>query len=73
MTPMARTRSISSIDAEIAKIEEELIKVRKKQESLEDELLKLQKTKQEIETRQVMDAFRKSGKSMRELMIFLEG
>ena len=73
MTPMARTRSISSIDAEIMKIEEELNKVRRKQESLEDQLLKLQKVKQEIETRQVMDAFRKSGKSMRELMIFLEG
>ena len=70
---MARTRSISSIDAEIMKIEEELNKVRRKQESLEDQLLKLQKVKQEIETRQVMDAFRKSGKSMRELMIFLEG
>ena len=70
---MARTRSISSIDAEIMKIEEELNKVRRKQESLEDQLLKLQKVKQEIETRQVMDAFRKSGKSMRELTIFLEG
>ena len=44
---MARTRSISSIDAEIMKIEEELNKVRRKQESLEDQLLKLQKVKQE--------------------------
>lgn len=70
---MARTRSISSIDTEIMKIEEELIKVRKKQESLENELLKLQRAKQEIETKQVMDAFRKSSKSMRELLIFLEG
>lgn len=70
---MARTRSISSIDSEIQKIEDELIKVRKKQETLEETLLKLQKTKQEIETKQVMDAFKKSGKSMRELLIFLEG
>lgn len=70
---MARTRSISSIDSEIQKIEEELIKVRKKQETLEETLLKLQKAKQEIETKQVMDAFKKSGKSMRELLIFLEG
>jgi len=69
---MARNRSISSIDAEIQKIEDELIKVRKKQENLEENLLKLQKAKQEIETKQVMDAFKKSGKSMRELMIFLE-
>lgn len=70
---MARTRSISSIDSEIQKIEDELIKVRKKQETLEETLLKLQKAKQEIETKQVMDAFKKSGKSMRELLIFLEG
>lgn len=73
MTPMARTRSISSIDSEIQKIEDELIKVRKKQETLEETLLKFQKVKQEIETKQVMDAFKKSGKSMRELLIFLEG
>ena len=39
---MARTRSISSIDSEIQKIEAELIKVRNKQESLESTLLELQ-------------------------------
>jgi len=70
---MARTRSITSIDNEIKKIEDELTRVRTKQEELENQLLELQNAKQEIETRQVMDAFRKSGKSMRELMIFLEG
>ena len=36
---MARTRSISSIDSEIQKIEAELIKVRNKQENLESTLL----------------------------------
>lgn len=46
---MARTRSISSIDSEIQKIEAELIKVRNKQENLESTLLELQKQKQEIE------------------------
>lgn len=70
---MARKRSISSIESEIRKIEEELIKVHKKQENLEAELLKRQKEKQEIETNQIMDAFKKSGKSMRELMVFPEG
>lgn len=43
---MARTRSISSIDSEIQKIEAELIKVRNKQENLESTLLELQKQKQ---------------------------
>jgi len=70
---MARTRSISSIDTEIRKLEDELVKVRMKQEEIESKLLNLQNEKQEIESKQVMDAFRKSGKSMRELMIFLEG
>jgi hypothetical protein len=40
--------------------------------SLSARLFELQKTKQEIETKKVMDAFRKSGKSMQELMTFLE-
>ena len=70
---MARTRSITSINNEIKKVEEELIKVQKKQEELEARLLDLQNAKQEIETKQVMDAFKKIGKSMHELMVFLEG
>ena len=71
--PLARTRSIPSINNEIKKVEEELIKVHNKQEELEAQLLDLQNAKQEIETKQVMDAFKKSGKSMHELMVFLEG
>jgi len=70
---MARNRSVTSIDSEIKKIEAELTKVYKKQEDLESKLSKLQKAKQEIEAKQIVDAFRKSGKSMHELMIFLEG
>lgn len=70
---MARKRSISSIDTEIQKIEEELGKVRKRQEDLESHLAVLQKEKREMETKRIMDAFEKSGKSMQELMIFLEG
>ena len=70
---MARTRSITSINNEIKKVKEELIKVHNKQEELEAQLLDLQNAKQEIETKQVMDAFKKSGKSMHELMVFLEG
>lgn len=69
---MSRTRSIFSIDTEIKKVEDELIKVQQKQEALEARLLELQKAKHEIEARQIMDAFHNSGKSLRELMIFLE-
>ena len=70
---MSRTRSISSIDNEIKKVEDELIKVQQKQEALEARLLELQKAKHGIESKQIMDAFHNSGKSLRELMIFLEG
>lgn len=39
----------------------------------ESKLIELQKAKQEIEVKQVMTAFKKSGKTMHELVIFLEG
>ena len=68
---MARTKSTTSIEAEIAKINGELAKLQKKQEALSDRLLKLQKQKQEQEAKQVMEAFQKSGKSLQELMTFL--
>lgn len=69
---MARTRSISSIEQEISKVEAELVKAQKKCDSLSAQLLELQKLKQEQETKKIMDAFRKSGKSMNELLTFLD-
>lgn len=59
---MTRTHSITSIYNETKKVEEELTKVLNKQEKLEARLHK---------TKQVMDAFKKSGKSLHELMVFL--
>ena len=69
---MPRMRSISSIETEISRVESELAKAQKKCDALSARLLELQTTKQEIEAKKVMDAFRKSGKSMQELMTFLE-
>ena len=69
---MARTKSTTSIEVEIIKINGDLAKLQKKQEALSDRLLELQKQKQEYEFKQVMDAFRKSGKSLQELMTFLD-
>jgi len=69
---MARTRSISSIDAEISKVEKELAKAQERVDNLAAKLLELQKTKQEHEVKQVMDAFRKSGKTLQELLTFLD-
>ena len=69
---MARTRSISSIETEITKVTSELQKAQEKVDELSQKLLELQETKQSIEAKQIMDAFRKSGKSMQELMTFLD-
>lgn len=68
---MARARSIKSIEAEISRVEADLAKAQEKCDSLSARLLELQKAKQDVEAKQVMDAFRKSGKSMQELMTFL--
>ena len=67
---MARTRSISSIEAEIAKAEAELNKAQEKVDAISAKLLKLQK--QEHEARQIMEAYKKSGKTLQELMTFLD-
>ena len=69
---MARTRSISSIETEIKKVTDELQKAQEKVDDLTKRLLELQEQKQSIEAKQIMDAFRKSGKSMQELMMFLD-
>ena len=69
---MARMKSISSIETEIAKVEAELAKVQEKYDSLAARLLELQKLKKDYEAKQIMEAFQKSGKSLQELMTFLE-
>lgn len=69
---MARTRSISSIETEITKVSAELQKAQEKVDDLTQRLLELQEQKQSIETKQIMYAFRRSGKSMQELMTFLD-
>ena len=72
MMVMARTRSISSIDTEIAKLQAELTKAQEKVDALSTRILELQNQKQLAEAKQVMDAFKRSGKSMQELMNFLD-
>ncbi len=69
---MARMKSISSIEAEIEKLEAELDKAQKRVDAISAKLLKAQKQKQEYETRQIIEAYRKSGKSLQELMTFLD-
>lgn len=54
------------------KVTAELQKAQEKVDELSQKLLELQETKQSIEAKQIMDAFRKSGKSVQELMTFLD-
>lgn len=67
---MARTRTISSIETELAKAEEDLNKAQEKVDTLSAKVLELQKRKQEYEAKQIMDAYRKSGKTIDEVLTF---
>ncbi len=69
---MARMRSISSIETEIAKVENDLSKTQARYDALAARLLELQQLKKDYEAKQIMDAFHKSGKTMDELMTFLD-
>lgn len=69
---MARTRSANSIDTELSKIQEELTKPQEKEEALKARQLELQNLKQAQVTKQIMDVYQKSGKSLEELLTFLD-
>ncbi len=69
---MARMRSMSSIDAEISKVEKDLAKAQARYDELAAKLLELQQLKKDYEAKQIIDAFHRSGKSLSELMTFLE-
>lgn len=69
---MARTKSISAIETELKKAEDDLKKAQEKVDILSDRVLKLQQQKQEYESRQIIDAYKKSGKTLGELLTFLD-
>ena len=69
---MARTKSISAIETELKKAEDDLKKTQEKVDILSDRVLKLQQQKQEYESRQIIDAYKKSGKTLDELLTFLD-
>ena len=72
MISMARMKSISTIETELKKAESDLKKAQEKVDLLSDRVLELQKQKQEYETRQIIDAYKKSSKSLEELLTFLD-
>ena len=69
---MARTKSISAIETELKKAEDDLKKAQEKVDILSDRVLKLQQQKQEYESRQIIDAYKKSVKTLDELLTFLD-
>ena len=69
---MARTKSISAIETELKKAEDDLKTAQEKVDILSNRVLKLQQQKQEYESRQIIDAYKKSGKTLDELLTFLD-
>lgn len=69
---MARTKSISAIEAELKKAEDDLKKAQEKVDVLSERVLKLQQQKQVYEAKQIIDAYKKSGKTLEELLTFLD-
>ena len=69
---MARVRTIESINAEIAKSQEELNNLHQKYDKTAAKLEVLQEQKQKYQTKLVMKALQSSGKSFDELMTFLK-
>ena len=69
---MSRMKSISAIETELKKAEDDLKKAQEKVDILSNRVLKLQQQKQEYESRKIIDAYKKSGKTLDELLTFLE-
>lgn len=61
----------SAIETEITNIKNELSKLQMEQDNLNSRLNKLLEQKKNYESKEIMDAYLKSGKSYQELMIFL--
>ncbi|MBR0409675.1 MAG: DUF4315 family protein, partial [Eubacterium sp.] len=64
-------KSISTIETELRKAEADLKKAQEKVDTLSERVLELQQQKQEYETRQIIDAYKRSGKTLDELLTFL--
>jgi phage shock protein A len=69
---MPRQKSLSSYDKEIKVLKSHLTKTKLRYEALEDKMIALQEKRNEQEAKKIMAAYRKSNRSLQELMIFLE-
>ena len=69
---MPRQKSIASYDKDIQTLKSQLTKAKLRYEALEDKMIALQEKRNEQEAKQIMAAYRRSNRSLQELMIFLE-
>ena len=69
---MARKKSTELIDSEISKIKSDMARLQDRYDKLAEKLLVLQEQKWQQEAATIMDAYRRSGKSLDEIMTFLE-
>jgi septal ring factor EnvC (AmiA/AmiB activator) len=69
---MARMKSIASIEAQIAKTQEDMVKPKARYDVIADDLEKLLVQKKEHQVRQIMDAFTISGNSFQEIINSLD-
>lgn len=68
---MARKKSTEAIEAEINKVKSDMSKLQDSYNQLADRLKDLQDQKRRMEADIIMDAYLKSGKSLDEIMTFL--
>ena len=69
---MARKKSTESIDSEISKIKSDMARLQDRYDKLAEKLKVLQEQKWQQEAATIMDAYGRSGKSLDEIMTFLE-
>lgn len=65
---MARKPGIKSLDEKILKIEQKIVKLQTRLEEVTSELDSLLQKKRELQTRTILEAIEKSGKSMDEVL-----
>ena len=68
---MARKKSIASIDSEIEKALDALVKAKDKYDAVAENLAELMEMKRQYQARVIMNAFIKKEKSYEEMMNFL--
>ena len=69
---MARKKSAATIEAEIAKVKSDMEKLQGRYDTLAEKLKELEAQKHRVESEAIMDAYVKSGRSLDEVLTFLQ-